>query len=185
MLSKQEIRNAVISTIRSFKRAGEVGMDDVSSYDELFDTLHRENVVLTDQQWTQLEQDCSVAGLTGVNMVHATNNADCAIEQAVAYGYHPAVAKWYVRFFGKIYLFIDEITECLYDADVSTWNDVRRATLFLLLHERYHSCQQASDISEQYKDVNSENILAVHDGLTCEQEADAWATFQLNNCYAV
>lgn len=182
-MKKSEIRDIIITTIRSYKRpATECGLGDLFMFDELFEIINRENVSLTANQWEQLHTEATASFVASVNMIHSANYKKETIQQLTAKGFHPVVINWILKYTGKIYFYVDEMTEQFYNEyPYANWRMVQNLTLFMMFHERYHTCQQAKDIIAQYEGVNSSNMAAIHDTLACEQEANEWALFQLTN----
>lgn len=188
-MTMRDVRDIIVATLRAHKRTNELIMGDIWAYDELFECLNKNNIVPTDEQWKLFESswDTSKGVVLGSNYVHETTESiNATITAGAAKGVHPEIMQLATRYYCKIHLYVDELTDHLYYCGVYDTNCaeyVQKKAMRLLLHERRHSCQDPSEIAKDYSKVAPADRILLRSTINCEVDADRWADWQLDHCY--
>lgn len=169
MLTLSEIFEIVYESCRSFRRWDEQMVCDVCEYDRLFEAI-RIDGGLTDEQWRLF--DAEQPNILATNYTSANPISDME-----SLGFGKAVVD-FARKYNGIVLFPDAIALHLYqDCPETPAEGIRKFVFFVLNHERRHSIQDPSLIRQEYASISEIG----YENLSCEQDADAWASFQLKH----
>lgn len=180
MLTLSEIFDIVVATFTSFRRQSEILDTDIAAADAMFAAITADGG-LTDDQWDLMDAEQPM--ICGLNCVHSGNDMVDAMTTA---GFGMNMIEYTRSFAGKIFIYADAISIDAYQHDL-TAEQVRRYVMFVMLHERRHTWQNAEDIHQQYTtmqhtdgfDMTSYEVMGV------EQDANDWATAQLTYVYGM
>lgn len=197
-LTLSEINDIVIATFRAHRRHNERLIGSLEVVDRMFESIRNNGLSMNDRQWEVTDEAVDAAGGQNLTMpgVRAAFNA-----MAEPMGYTielmDAINEEY---YGYIWLYSDAVVMTIaslgneldpaftymnpdYAQYARQWGEsmteyAQRMVLFILSHERRHSCQQFESLMAEYDGVTPENLAEVHDSLACEIDANNFGAYQ-------
>ena len=180
MLTLSEIFDIVVATFTSFRRQNEILDTDISAADTMFAAITADGG-LTDDQWDFVDAEQPL--ICGLNCIHIGNGM---ADSMAAIGFGTNMVEHVRSFAGKIFIYADAISMDAYQHCL-TAEQIRRYVMFVMLHERRHTWQNAEDIHQQYTAMPHTDgfDIASYEAMSVEQDANDWATAQLTYVYGM
>lgn len=204
-LTPREINEIVVATFRAHRRHNERLIGSMEAADRCLTAIRQSGYEPSAREWALTE--CVLDGVGGQNLTMPGVRAYANI-MAEREGYSAELNDIVNdAYYGYIWLFSDAITLTIlaFANDLNPaftwWNPdyaqyarhcgesmaeyAQRITLFILCHERRHSCQDMADMIADYDNVTTDNLYAVHDQLACEIDANNFGTYHTSGEYGM